>query len=129
MRLLHSWRTTTTLCRTPGERGGSRLAFTKTPQAPIEIFHLNGDATQSYYVKGWDNLDSLDWTADGKGFFLFDRVHGGMVLLHVDLQGNAQVLQKNQGDASAFCRQSPDGRRLAIGDLRVDGNIWTLENF
>lgn len=108
---------------------GSRLAFWKTPQAPIEILSLNGDATQSYHVKGWDNLDSLDWTADGKGFFVFDRVHGGMVLLHVDLQGNARVLQKNQGDASAFCRQSPDGRHLAIGDLRVDGNIWTMENF
>jgi len=108
---------------------GSRLAFWKTPQAPIEILSLNGGATRSYYVKGWDNLDSLDWTADGKGFFVFDRVHGGMVLLHVDLQGNARVLQKNQGDAAAFCRQSPDGRHLAIGDFRIDGNIWTLENF
>ncbi len=108
---------------------GSRLAFWKTPQAPIEILSLNGGARYSYHVKGWDNLDSLDWTADGKGFFVVDRVHEEMVLLHVDLQGNAHVLQKNQGDASAFCRQSPDGRHLAIGDFRIDGNIWTMENF
>jgi eukaryotic-like serine/threonine-protein kinase len=108
---------------------GLRLAFWKTPQAPIEILSLNGHARRSFYVKGWDNLDSLDWTADGKGFFIFDRVHGGMVLLLVDLQGNAHVLQKNQGDASAFCRQSPDGGHLAIGDFRIDGNIWTMENF
>lgn len=108
---------------------GTRIAFTKTPQAPIEILSLRGDATRSFYVKGWDNLESLDWTADGEGFFIADGVHGGMVLLQVDLRGNAQVVQKNEGTAAAFGRPSPDGRHLAMPDFRVDGNIWTLENF
>jgi serine/threonine protein kinase len=108
---------------------GTRLAFTKTPQAPIRILSLRGDATQSFYVKGWDNLESLDWTADGEGFFIADGVHGGIVLLHVDLQGAAHVLQKNQGTAAAYARPSPDGRHLAIQDFGIEGNIWTLENF
>jgi serine/threonine protein kinase len=108
---------------------GTRMAFTKTPQAPIEILSLEGGATHGFYVQGWDNLESLDWTADGNGFFIADGVHGGMVLLHVDLQGNARVLQKSQGNASAFARPSPDGRHLAILDFRIEGNIWTLENF
>jgi serine/threonine protein kinase len=108
---------------------GTRIAFTKTPQAPIEILSLQGAATQSFYVQGWDNLDSLDWTADGDGFFIADGVHGGMVLLHVDLHGNAHVLQQNQGTAAAFARPSPDGRHLAFQDFRIEGNIWTLENF
>ena len=108
---------------------GTRIAFTKTPQAPIEILSLRGDATLRFYVKDWDNLESLDWTADGEGFFIADGVHGGMVLLHVDLRGKAQVLYKNEGAAAAFGRPSPDGRHLAIPDFRIDGNIWTLENF
>jgi hypothetical protein len=52
-----------------------------------------------------------------------------MVLLHVDLHGNAHVLQQNQGTAAAFARPSPDGRHLAFQDFRIEGNIWTLENF
>jgi serine/threonine protein kinase len=108
---------------------GTRIAFTKTPQAPIEILSLQGGPTQSFHVQGWDNLESLDWTADGDGFFIADGVHGGMALLHVDLHGNAHVLQQNQGTAAAFARPSPDGRHLAIQDFRIEGNIWTLENF
>jgi len=108
---------------------GTRIAFTKTPQAPIEILSLQGAATQSFYVQGWDNLDSLDWTAHGDGFFIADGVHGGMALLHVDLHGYAHLLQKSQGTATAFARPSPDGRHLAIEDYRIEGNIWTLENF
>jgi hypothetical protein len=37
--------------------------------------------------------------------------------------------QRNQGGAAAFARPSPDGRPLAIQDYRIEGNIWTLENF
>jgi eukaryotic-like serine/threonine-protein kinase len=107
---------------------GTRLAFSKTPQAPIEVLSLNGDAPHSFHVKGWDNLASLDWAADGEGFFVADGVHGGMVLLYVNLQGNAHVLQTYPGGA-LWARPSPDGRHLVISEYRVDGNIWTLENF
>jgi serine/threonine protein kinase len=108
---------------------GTRIAYFRTPQEPIEIVSLRANAPHSFYVKGWDNLDSLDWTADGEGFFIADGVHGGTVLLHVDLQGNAHVLQKNQGTAAVFARPSPDGRHMVIGGFRIEGNIWTLENF
>jgi serine/threonine protein kinase len=108
---------------------GTRIAFTKTPQTPIQIISLRGDATHTFSVKGWDNLESLDWTADGEGFFIADGVHGGMVLLHVDLRGNAQVVEKFQGGAALRALPSPDGRHLVISEYRIDGNIWTLENF
>jgi Tol biopolymer transport system component/DNA-binding winged helix-turn-helix (wHTH) protein len=108
---------------------GTRLSFTRTPNDPIEILSLNTNTTETIHVKGWDNLESLDWTADGTGFFIAGGVHGGMVLLHVDLQGKATVLLRNRGDAAVFAIPSPDGRHLAIQDMRIDGNIWTLENF
>jgi len=108
---------------------GTRLSFTKTPDDPIEILSLGTKVTQTIRLKGWTNLDSLNWTAKGDGFFIYSGVHGGMVLLQVDLHGNVTVLQRNNGNASGFARPSPDGRHLAIYDYRVDGNIWTLENF
>jgi len=108
---------------------GTRISFTRTPQEPIEILTLRGHATQIIHVKGWNNLASLDWAADGKGFFISNGVHGGAVLLFVDLLGNAHILWKNQGGAWTQGRPSPDGRHLAIQDFRIEGNIWTLENF
>jgi Tol biopolymer transport system component len=108
---------------------GTRLAFTRTPDDPIEIFSLGANTSQTIQVRDWKNLDSLDWTADGQAFYIASGVHGGMILLRVDLLGNSTVLQRNVGDASAFARPSPDGRHLAIFDYRVDGNIWSLENF
>ena len=108
---------------------GTRICFTRNPQEPIEILFLDSHATQIIHVKDWNNLESLDWDTNGEGFFVADGVHGGMVLLQVDLQGNPQVLQKFQGAGGLWARPSPDGRHLAISEYRIDGNIWTLENF
>jgi serine/threonine protein kinase len=108
---------------------GTRISIAESTQGSIEILSLRGHATQVVHVKGWNNLESLEWAADGKGFFISNGVHGGTVLLHVDLQGNAHVLWKNQGFSSTTDRRSPDGRHLAIQESKVEGNIWTLENF
>jgi eukaryotic-like serine/threonine-protein kinase len=108
---------------------GTRISYFRTPQEPIEILSLRGEAPHSFFVKGWDNLDSLDWTADGEGFFVSDGVHGGMVLLRVDLQGNATLMQSYQGAGMLLARPSPDGQHLMISEYRIDGNIWTLEDF
>jgi serine/threonine protein kinase len=108
---------------------GTRISYFRTPQEPIEILSLRGNAPHSFYVKGWDNLDSLDWTADGEGFFVSDGVHGGVVLLRVDLLGNAKVLQSYQGGAMLLARPSPDGQHLMVSEYRIDGNFWTLESF
>jgi serine/threonine protein kinase len=108
---------------------GTRIAYFRTPQEPIEILSLRSAAKHSFHVKGWDNLDSVDWTADGEGFFVADGVHGSIVLLQVDLQGNAKVLQNYPGGGALWARPSPDGRHLMIAEYRIDGNIWTLEDF
>jgi serine/threonine protein kinase len=108
---------------------GTRICIIKNAQAPIEILSLRGHATEVIHLKGWNNLESLVWAPDGKGFFISNGVHGGAAFLHVDLQGNAQILWTNQGSALTQAWPSPDGRHLAIQDTRIEGNIWTLENF
>src|SRR5579859_5717595 len=108
---------------------GSRIGFTRTPDDPIEILSLQSHSTEVVHVNGWSQLNSLDWTASGDGFFVESGIHGGSVLLHVDLQGKAIVLQRSPGNAAGFARPSPDGRHLAIHYFGIEGNIWSLENF
>jgi Tol biopolymer transport system component len=109
---------------------GTRVCIIKNPQAPIEILSLRSHATQTVRVKDWTNFgESLNWAADGKGFFVSAAVHGGAVLLNVDLQGNVHVLRTDKGNAFTVAWPSPDGRHLAIQEFRIEGNIWTLENF
>ena len=49
---------------------GTRIAAFQNPAGPICILSLRGLATQEIRVKGWSNLKSLNWTANGKGLFV-----------------------------------------------------------
>jgi len=108
---------------------GTRLAVIRSPEGPIHILTLQGQAAKEITLKGWSNLQSVDWTADGTGLYVSNGIQRGVVLLHVDLKGNAQVLWKNHGFNTTAARPSPDGRHLAIVGSTGDNNIWMMENF
>jgi hypothetical protein len=85
---------------------------------------------QSVHVKGWSDFQNFAWAADGKGLFVTVRVPGGRDLLHVDLQGNSQLLWENLGGSGeTLAVSSPDGRHLAFNGWTTDGNLWMMENF
>jgi Tol biopolymer transport system component len=88
---------------------------------------LRGHSTQVIEVRGWDNLQSLGWAADGKSLFVHSEANQRLAILNVDLHGNAHVLQDKVwlSDLPA----SPDGRYLAFMSQTVDGNMWMMENF
>jgi len=108
---------------------GTRLAALRSPPGPIYILSLRGLATQEIRVKGWSNLKSLTWTADGKGFFVTtdNDVPSGAAILHVDLQGSTSILWKHVMAISVA--PSPDGRHLAFSGNAMDTNLWMIENF
>lgn len=108
---------------------GARIAAIRSPAGPIYILSLRGLATQEINIKGWNNLKSLNWTADGKGLFVStdNDVPSGAALLHVDLHGNANVLWTQF--FTIDIAPSPDGRLLAFSGTAMDTNIWTIENF
>jgi len=109
---------------------GTRVAATPSPAGPIYILSLRGQATQRIQVKGWNNLMSLSWAADGKGLFVVSGNRQERALLHVDLQGNAHFLWENPGAyGEATAVASPDGRHLAMEGWTLDSNMWTMENF
>jgi serine/threonine protein kinase len=73
---------------------GSRLAILNAGEQErhIRILPIAGGAAQDVKVKGWGALHSLDWAADGKGFFASTLSGQGATLLHIDLQGRAQAI-------------------------------------
>jgi Tol biopolymer transport system component len=108
---------------------GTRIAAIRNLEGPIQILSLRGQAPKEIPLKGWKILRTVNWAADGKGLFVTSGIPQGAVLLHVDLQGNAQVLWKVQGANLATGRPSPDGRHLAVQGATWDGNMWMMENF
>jgi eukaryotic-like serine/threonine-protein kinase len=95
----------------------------------VHILSLRGQPPQEVAVKGWNVVDAVRWTADGKGLFVSSPLQRGSVLLHVDLQGNAQVLWKHEGSPVTHGVPSPDGRHLAFEGWTLNSNIWMMENF
>jgi serine/threonine protein kinase/Tol biopolymer transport system component len=101
----------------------------------IRVIPLNRQPSQEIVVKGWDNLQSVDWAADGKALFVAVATREGSALLHVDLHGNAHVLWERKGGVepwfalAPWAVPSPDGRHLAIYDWQQSANMWMMENF
>ncbi len=109
---------------------GTRVAVTRTLAGPIYILSLGGQVLQEIHVKGWSNLESLNWAADGKSLFVTAGIRNGKELLHVDLKGNAHALWENSGSsAETEAHPSPDGRQLAFHGWTTNGNMWLMENF
>jgi hypothetical protein len=53
----------------------------------------------------------------------------GIVLVHLDLQGNANVLWQREGSPGTFAIPSPDGRHVAMMAWDVSSNLWMMDNF
>jgi serine/threonine protein kinase len=124
---------------------GRRIAILKYSSGIIHVLPLSGSAKQDVVVKGWNSLQSLNWTADGKGFFVSAADQRGAVLLNVDLHGNTHLLWQKKGSvapwnypaalgwlggpSATWAVPSPDGKHLAIYDWSLSANMWTMENF
>ena len=108
-------------------RDGSSIAVVIPGEGDghIRIFPLKGGNVRDVIVQGWSNLQSIDWAADGKGWYCSSRSAASITLLYVDLQGHAQLLRKNVQWADV----SPDGRHLALLEWNTTSNAWMIENF
>jgi eukaryotic-like serine/threonine-protein kinase len=98
-------------------------------EGPVHILWFDGKPSMEVKVKGWKSLDSVAWTANGKGLYTSGHTQRGSVLLHVDLRGNSQVLWTQDGGSGTYAIPSPDGRHLAIRSWMLDDNIWMMEKF
>jgi Tol biopolymer transport system component len=113
---------------------GSTLAFSKRDaEIHIRLLSLSDGADREITVKGWSGMESLDWSADGKGFYLGSASPQRLALVYVDLEGNGRVLWQYKGASyvsyAIWGVTSPDGRYLALGRDVVNSNVWLLEGF
>ena len=110
---------------------GSRiaLAMPEGPPARIRILSLTGGTLQDIRVNGWSAFQSMEWTADGKGWFGASRSAAANTLLFVDLQGHAYPLRQTAGGYDTYAIPSPDGHHLAFLEYTTANNAWMIENF
>ncbi len=110
---------------------GSRiaLAIPEGPPARIRILSLASGTLQDIRVTGWSAFQSMEWAADGKGWFVASRSAAENTLLFVDPQGHAYPLRQTAGGYDAYAIPSPDGHRLAFLEYTTTNNVWMIENF
>jgi serine/threonine protein kinase/Tol biopolymer transport system component len=113
---------------------GSRIAIHKVTEGPIQIISIAGRGTKQLNATGWNSIENLHWTADGKGFYSASRTADSSVLLYLDLQGNTRLVWEQKGtmgneSAGTSGIPSPDGRHIAMMSYTYNANLWMLENF
>jgi Tol biopolymer transport system component len=104
---------------------GQHIAFvlSGTPRNRIRLTDLHGATEREITVSGVQNLQSLDWSADGSGFFSGDAQSDSTRLLHIDRNGGSQILWTQPGLNELWGISSPDGRYLATLKYDVSANV------
>jgi Tol biopolymer transport system component len=77
--------------------------------AKVKILSLLDGGKREISVNGWTALDSVKWTADGKGLFVTSHATRSSTLFAVDLNGKARRLWSERGDYGLDVVPSPDG--------------------
>jgi eukaryotic-like serine/threonine-protein kinase len=96
----------------------------------IRLISLSGSPTLEITVKDWNSFTSLDWAADGKGFFLSSNPTGRLsTLLFVDLMGNAHPLWRVKNFQATWAIPSHNGKYLALPAPTISSNAWMVEHF
>ena len=111
---------------------GSLLAiFAPDPhEGRVRLFSLRDGTTRDLRVKDWTGLSTLDWASDSRTFFATSlRPDGTIVMLNVDLQGNARPVLTQKNGQMCWAIPSPDGKRLATMLMNGESNAWVLERF
>ena len=108
---------------------GSRLAVNSRQQNHIRILFVDGSAPRDIQAKRWAAVNTLDWAADGNGFFCGNQSPQGATLLHIDLEGNARALWRQKGSDGIHGVPSPDGKHLAIPAFTSESTVRMIENF
>jgi Tol biopolymer transport system component len=109
---------------------GSRIAYSEDElhSATVHIRELGSGLTHDITLSDRAELTTIEWAADGKSLFTTVFAPDGSSILHVTLDGRYQQIHKVAKDVETP-RASPDGRRLAFGEVVSGSNVWLIEGF
>jgi WD40 repeat protein len=100
-----------------GEKGTIRLRSTLTGE------------TRKLTIKGWDELRSIVWSANGRLLFAVWQHESDTALLRITLDGKISPLLRSSDPQILGAIPSPDGRTLAIAGASTTRNVWQIEDF
>jgi hypothetical protein len=108
---------------------GRHIAFILPgiPQNRIRMITLHGATEEEIIVSEALKLVSLDWSADGTGFFSGDIQPDGARLLHIQHDGKLQIMLTQTANTPIWGIQSPNSQHLAIFKTRINANVWIVE--
>jgi eukaryotic-like serine/threonine-protein kinase len=107
---------------------GSKVAVVTggSPDGVIRLIGFDG-SSKDVIVKGRNGFHSMDWAADGSGWYISTRSAKSEDLLYVDLHGNYRVIRESTDGFETWGVPSPDGKHLAVLEWTVSGNIFILD--
>lgn len=108
---------------------GVSVAIEQVGGNRIDVVNLRDHTKREVTPTGWTLFASLDWTADGNGFYVGSQSLKRATLLYLGLDGQTHVLWERDGAFQAWGVPSPDGRRLAILGQTANSNLWLIESF
>jgi eukaryotic-like serine/threonine-protein kinase len=110
---------------------GRQIAITyhEANRGLIQILSLSGGSARDVTVNGWNQFHSMNWSSDGKGWYVGSQTANATDLLYIDLKGHAQVVQHQVGTFQSWILPSPDGRHLTLTGWTSTNNVWMLEDF
>ena len=109
---------------------GARIAVILSDVAGsgrIPILHLNDRSTRDTTVTGRSGFQSLDWSADGHGWYVSTAAADGARILYVSEDGQPGVIRDQPQSFGTWAIPSPNGKRLAILEWSAATNVWMLE--
>jgi len=108
---------------------GSQIGIVKGHGNQILLVPLGGGPTRTMTPKGHSDLIDLSWANDSQSMFVSTLESGGANLLHVDLNGDTQLVWHQSQATDTWGFPSPDGRHLALTGASSESNVWLIGNF
>jgi dipeptidyl aminopeptidase/acylaminoacyl peptidase len=109
--------------------GSQRAIVCDNRKGTIRLRSALTGETRELAVKGWDELNSIEWSVDGRSLLAVWRHESDSALLNVALDGRVSVLLRSSNPEILGAIASPDGRSLAIAGASTTRNVWQIENF
>jgi Tol biopolymer transport system component len=109
--------------------GSQRAIVCDRDKGTIRLRSVLTGETRKLMIKGWDELGSIVWSADGKTLLAIWHHASDTSLLNIALDGRVSVLLRSSNPEVMGAIPSPDGRSLAIAANSTTRNVWQIENF
>jgi DNA-binding winged helix-turn-helix (wHTH) protein/Tol biopolymer transport system component len=109
--------------------GSQRAIIPYGSKGPIRFQSTITGETRELTVKRWEELDSIDWSADRKAVFVSSHHESDSALLKITLGGTVSVLLRSSGPQVVGPMPSPDGHYVMFAGLSTTSNVWMVENF